>query len=239
MSEVALVVLMRWPSPHAGKTRLAGDVGAAAADRIHAAMVADTLGWPEPRPRLLAVAGSRRELRAASHAAPDAVVVPQPPGDLGQRIGAALCAAIRGGAERAVVVGTDSPTLPGALVGDCLELARPGVAGMVPARDGGFVALSLHARDAGDGVIPWLTAGIPWSTELAAAAVRRTARGHGVTVLSTPPWFDVDRGADLPRLRRALLASPERAPHTARCLADLGIAGSALRALRAELPTPG
>jgi hypothetical protein len=223
MSATVLVVLMRWPRRGEGKSRLAADIGVDATHRLHRAFVADTLAWPAPRPRLLAVAPDAAAVAAARAAAPDAAVVAQAGGALGRRIAGALRAAFAGGAECAVLVGTDSPSLPHRLVMGCSAAAADSGAAMVPARDGGFVALALHRDVASSRGLSWLESSrIAWSTETAAGDTRGAAREGGLEIAVTAPWYDVDGVADLDRLRADLLRDPLRAPRTLHCLQALG-----------------
>jgi len=231
----ALAVLMRWPRPGEGKTRLAAQIGVAAAHRLHSAFVADTLGWPAPRPRLLAVAPDDDAVAEARRCAPDAVVVRQAHGDLGVRIAAALSEALHGGAAAAVLVGTDSPSLPHGLVMACLHMAAfggdggDGCAAMVPAEDGGFVALAVSREAVARHGLDWLrNDGIEWSTAHTAAQTLAAARRAGLSPALTAPWYDVDGAADLPRLHADLRADPGRAPRTLRCLDALGEAPDAV-----------
>jgi uncharacterized protein len=222
MSAAALVVLMRWPRPGEGKTRLAARLGIEYAHRLHRAFVADTLAWPAPHRRVLAVAPDDAALAAAARAAPDAVVTAQAAGDLGCRIAAALGAAMRGGTDRAVLVGTDSPSLPSRLLWQCLDVAGDVGAAMVPAEDGGFIALAVHRGAARHGGLRWLRSGIAWSTSRTAEQTVAAARRARVAVGITAPWYDVDELEDLPRLHADLVAAPLQAPRTLRCLGELG-----------------
>jgi uncharacterized protein len=221
----ALAVLMRWPRPGEGKTRLAAQIGVTAAHRLHSAFVADTLGWPAPRPRLLAVSPDDDAVAEARRCAPDAVVVRQAHGDLGVRIAAALSEALHGDAAAAVLVGTDSPSLPHRLLMACLSAG----AAMVPAEDGGFVALAISREAVARHGLDWLRSdGIEWSTAHTAAQTLAAARRAGLSLALTAPWYDVDGAADLPRLHADLRADPGRAPHTLRCLEALDDAPDAV-----------
>ncbi len=101
---------------------------------------------------------------------------------------------------------------------------------MVPAEDGGFVALAVR-RDAWlrDG-LAWLRGGIAWSTEHTAAQARAAARRCGLSIALTEPWYDVDTAADLDRLFADLVCTPHRAPRTLGCLDALGAGRVAERA---------
>lgn len=222
----ALALLMRWPRPGEGKTRLAAQVGVPVAHRLHAAFVADTLAWPWPRPRLLAVSPDDDAVDAARVVAPDAVVMRQADGDLGTRIAALLEAALAHG-DVAVLVGTDSPSLPAELLHDCVDAARGGAA-TVPAEDGGFVALAVDGGAAARCGLDWLRDGdIAWSTAHTAAQTVAAAWRCGLRVHRTVPWYDVDGAADLYRLHRDLRTGRGRAPATLGTLDALAFPGVA------------
>lgn len=223
MSQAALAVLMRWPRPGEGKSRLAADVGVAAAHDLHRCFVADTLAWPWAGPRVLAVAPDLAAVASTRAAAPRALVVAQPDGDLGVRIARALRVALDTGATRALLVGTDSPSLPHRLLVACLDAAVRQGAAMVPAEDGGFVALAVDGAAVRAHGLHWLEdGGVAWSTDRTAAQVRAAARRRGLGVGCTTPWFDVDTVAGLERLHADLRRAPGRAPRTLRCLRRLG-----------------
>jgi glycosyltransferase A (GT-A) superfamily protein (DUF2064 family) len=230
VSDEALAVLMRWPRRGQGKSRLAAGVGVDAAHRLHRAFVADTLAWTWSGPRVLAVSPDAAAVLAARAAAPHASVVAQPARGLGERIAGGLDAALRTGASCAVLVGTDSPSLPHSLLLACVGAAVRYGAAMVPAEDGGFVALAVR-RDAWlrDG-LAWLRGGIAWSTEHTAAQARAAGRRCGLSVATTEPWYDVDTAADLDRLFADLVCTPHRAPRTLGCLDALGAGRVAERA---------
>ena len=95
----------------------------------------------------------------------------------------------------AVVLNSDSPTLPTAFLVETAEmLARPGERAVLgPASDGGYYLLGLktaHRRLFDD---------IAWSTERVAGETLERARGIGLDVHMLPVWYDVD---DIEGLRR-------------------------------------
>lgn len=227
MSAAALVVLMRWPRLGEGKTRLAAQIGAVAAHELHRCFVHDTLAWPAPRPLVLAVSPDAAAVAAVRRLSPDATVVAQADGALGRRIAGGLHAAFSGGADCAVLVGTDSPSLPHSLLMSCLRAATRRGCAMVPAGDGGFVALAMTRDSARRHGLDWLDGDIAWSTERAAVDTCRAAQRHGLDVASVAPWYDVDTAADLDRLQADLRSDPRRAPRTLRQL-DEWAAGAAV-----------
>lgn len=229
MSDAVLAVLMRWPRLGEGKTRLAAQIGAVAAHRLHRCFVLDTLAWGTPRPRVLAVSPGASE-DAVRRLAPDATVVRQVESGLGRRIAGGLRAAFALGGGCAVLVGTDSPSLPHGLVTDCLAAAAHHGAAMVPAADGGFVALALTRGSVQRCGLDWLDSDIAWSTERAAADTWRAAQDRGLDVATVAPWYDVDTAADLDRLHADLRSDPQRASRTLRWLDQRAAAATVERA---------
>src|SRR5689334_23403310 len=135
---------------------------------------------------------------------------------------------LRRGHESAVVLNSDSPTLPTAfLVETAQVLARPGDRAVLgPSTDGGYYLLGLkhaHARMFED---------ITWSTESVAQQTLARAREIGLDVHRLPAWYDVDdvdalkrldaelRGADL-ETRPQRAQQPRFAAHTAKLMRQL------------------
>lgn len=99
------------------------------------------------------------------------------------------------GHTAAVVLNSNSPTLPTALlVETAAALAQPGERAVLgPSTDGGYYLLglkSVHRR---------LCEDIAWSTERVAAQTLERARELALDVQLLPEWYDVD---DLDALRR-------------------------------------
>jgi hypothetical protein len=99
------------------------------------------------------------------------------------------------GHESAVVLNSDSPTLPTALLAETAEaLARPGDRAVLgPSSDGGYYLLGLKAAHR------HMFANVAWSTEQVAQQTLERAREIGLDVHRLPVWYDVD---DVEGLRR-------------------------------------
>jgi hypothetical protein len=102
----------------------------------------------------------------------------------------------------AVVLNSDSPTLPTALLVEAAEaLALPGDRAVLgPSSDGGYYLLGLkaaHRRMFED---------VAWSTERVAEQTLQRAREIGLTVHRLPVWYDVDDVGGLRRLHAELCA---------------------------------
>jgi uncharacterized protein len=125
----------------------------------------------------------------------------------------------------AVVLNSDSPTLPTALlVETARELARPGDRAVLgPSSDGGYYLLGLkraHRR---------LFEGVAWSTDVVARQTRERAAEIGLDVHVLPEWYDVDDVAALQLLRGEVIEgcafasnlNPAPATHATALLASL------------------
>ncbi len=125
---------------------------------------------------------------------------PQIDGDRGQRMQAFLAGELDDGADRVVLIGSDSPTLDPTIVVSaflCLE-SRDLVVG--PATDGGFYLIG--ARRAAPSVLE----GIDWqSPDVLSQTIDRLADTDRSLAL-LPPWYTIDRPDDLRMLAGHLRA---------------------------------
>ncbi len=109
----------------------------------------------------------------------------------------------------AVVLNSDSPTLPTAfLVETAAVLARPGDRAVLgPSSDGGYYLLGLKAAHR------HMFENIAWSTEQVAKQTLERAREIGLDVHRLPVWYDVDDVDGLRRLRAELSNRSDARPH--------------------------
>jgi uncharacterized protein len=100
----------------------------------------------------------------------------------------------------AVVLNSDSPTLPTAILVEAARvLAQPGDRAVLgPSTDGGYYLLGTKARHRG------LFEGISWSTEHVMRQTLQRAEELGLDVHVLPPWYDVDDRYSLKLLRAEL-----------------------------------
>jgi rSAM/selenodomain-associated transferase 1 len=113
------------------------------------------------------------------------------------------------GHSSAVVLNSDSPTLPTSLLNETAEvLARPGDRAVLgPSTDGGYYLLGLkmtHRRMFED---------IAWSTEHVAEQTLHRAREIGLDVHQLPVWYDIDDVESLRRLHAELSDDVLTKPH--------------------------
>ena len=142
-------------------------------------------------------------------------------GDLGRRLERTMTREIERGAP-VVVVGTDTPDLPPALVTRAFALLSREEIVFGPAYDGGYYLVGLRER-----VAPVFSLGRSWggASVLSQSLVRSGQAGMSAALL--PWWPDVDDHAALVRLARRLRAvhGSRRPSATAELLAELSDEG--------------
>ena len=219
MSAGAICIFAKAPQPGRTKTRLARDIGDAAAARLAEAFLLDT--WHKAV-ELAATSGARVVLvldgdpDTISPLVSAAQVVAQGTGDLGARLERALMRELEA-APWAVAIGTDSPTLPVRLIARACERLAGGAAAVLgPCDDGGFYLLGLRQCPRG------MLANLPWSSRDTCAATARRLEEQRFDVERLDAWYDVDEASDLERLR-AELAAGAIAPETRRALRALDL----------------
>lgn len=198
-ADVSLVVLAKAPELGRVKSRLAASIGAEAALLVYRQLLAITAkvvdAWPGPV--MLATTGDVARFEGGPLAR--CARMPQPAGDLGPRIAAALRSGLRC-AGATIVIGTDCPGLgiaPLRIV--AMALARAPVS-FGPATDGGFWAIATSTANTAD-VLEH--AKVAWSSASTLAEVREHLAQAGLRSGLGPELGDCD---DLTDLREAIAA---------------------------------
>ncbi len=202
---VPIALFARAPRPGAVKTRLIPAVGAQTAAALYGAFLRDTCDRVASVSELdpIVWAASDDDARALELGLP---VRAQPDADLGERMRAALEHGIEA-AGRAIVIGTDAPTLPVSILRAAVRALDTAELVLGPACDGGYYLIGARGR------VPALGPGVRWSTRHALAD---TLARNPVSAALLPPWYDVDTPEDLRLLRAHLALRPSAAPATAR-----------------------
>lgn len=195
-----LLLFARYPVPGQAKTRLIPALGPEGAARMHRRLVEHAAGVARvagkrggARVTVCCTGATRREFRA--WLGRDFRYAAQPAGDLGVRLRQALAAAIRSGARRAVISGTDVPDLSPAILHQALAGLRAHDVVLGPANDGGYYLIGMK-RDR-----PEIFAGIDWGTERVCEQTRAAIARHGLSVSELPTLADVDLPQDAVGLR--------------------------------------
>ncbi len=230
-SRPALIVFCREPVAHQAKTRLIRAMTPAAAAALSDAFIRDALAKTVsigPSRIVIAasatggVARSKYFRRLARRFG--AELIDQGDGSLGKRMARALEPFSSSGA---LLIGTDTPSLPIPLLAASFEALRRSRVLIAPSLDGGYYAIGVR------GAMPPIFTAIRWgSGGVFDSTVKRLERA-GIRYALGPAWYDVDRWDDvmllaahlrmLARARRRGGASP--CPATEAVLEQLGVLG--------------
>ena len=93
-----------------------------------------------------------------------------------------------------LILGTDSPHLPLAVLHQALNALNIYDVVLGPAEDGGYYLIGLSKP------CPALFEGIAWSTDQVLAQTLACAQSQALTAHLLPSWYDIDTVADLRRL---------------------------------------
>lgn len=203
-----LGVFAKYPRPGSVKTRLADHIGAESACQIYEQFLAIILQRfvHFADQRILACWPPQAISEFSTSSTAGWQVAAQRGADLGARMESFFQDAMAAGAERVVVIGSDSPTLPAPHVEEALERLREVPVVLGPSDDGGYYLLGLRRE------IPPIFADMPWSSAQVWSETVRRLRGCGLPFAELAPWYDVDNAEDLNRLaqelRRPEYASP-------------------------------
>ncbi len=131
---------------------------------------------------------------------PGIPLVAQRGADLGARMADSLKGFLQQGYRQAVLIGSDAPDLPLALVGQAFTALQQAEVVLAPATDGGYVLIGESSHR------PELFKAIQWSTDKVLSETLRRIEHYGIAATRLDSWEDLD---DLPSLRKFIHRSPE------------------------------
>ncbi len=205
---VALAVMAKVPAPGEVKTRLCPPLDsrqAAALARCFLQDRVDQLAGLAVGDPIVAFTPPGREAEVRALLPREVRLVPQAGADLGARLDRLLTGLLAEHYAGAIAVDADSPTLPSTFLRQACAHLLQGTADVVvgPCEDGGYYLIGLRVP------APALFREMPWSTPAVLEETVARARQLALRVTLLPPWFDVDRGEDLARLRASPHANPD------------------------------
>jgi uncharacterized protein len=228
-SRPALIVFCREPIANQTKTRLIGSITPAGAAALADAFIRDALDKAVSiRPSRIVIAASapggaensRYFGRLARRFGGE--LIDQGTGSLGKRMARALEPFSPDGA---LLIGTDTPSLPIRLLGASLDALRRNPVVIAPSLDGGYYAVGVR------GPMPPIFTAIRWGSGSVFDSTIKRLKCAGIQYALGPAWYDVDRWADvlllaghlrlLARARPRAAASP--CPATEALLKRLGL----------------
>jgi rSAM/selenodomain-associated transferase 1 len=210
----ALMVMAKKPVVGRTKTRLSPPLSGQQATDLYRCLLLDTLELMkrvEGVQPIIAYLPSDAEPFFRRFAPSGFGFVPQKGGALRERLDNVLTHCLQMGYTQAVVMDSDSPTLPVAYLKQAFrELDDPAVDVVLgPSDDGGYYLIGLKSPCSA------LFRGIVMSTPTVMAETLERAQKQGLRVACLPRWYDVDTSEELEKLIEELRSQPGHlAPHT-------------------------
>ena len=194
---VSIAILAQAPIPGFAKTRLIPAIGAHAAavlqERLTGRTVATALAAGIGPVTLCCEPDATHDTFLKMVARMKITLRPQPQGDLGAR----MLAAVAGSAGPVLVIGTDCPGLTEAHLRSAASALREGNdVVLIPAENGGYVLVGLRKAQ------PTPFSNIPWVRSTVLADMRARIVEQRLMLVERPPLWDVDTELDLARLER-------------------------------------
>ena len=195
-----LLVVAKQPAPGQTKTRLCPPLTPAQAADLYDCFLLDTLDTMRKVKYVQRVIGFLPE-NAQDYfyqLAPDMGLVCQRGNSLGERLDHLLTEALANGSRRAVVMDSDSPTLPASFITRAFEQLANADVVLGPTQDGGYYLIGLKQPQ------PHLLREVQMSTPQVLSDTLALAEATGLAVSLLPAWYDVDTIDDLHHLDREL-----------------------------------
>jgi rSAM/selenodomain-associated transferase 1 len=187
-------IFARHPVPGKVKTRLAAELGEKRAAEIYGAFITDLADRFRgiAAARILCYCPGSTDSRHYFEAVVgrDYRLWPQPDADLGARMQRFFEDHIRSAGDRAVIIGSDSPTLPQDFVERAFSALDTADCVIGPATDGGFYLIGMCDRT-------WpVLSGVEWSTSRVLDQTVQRLEACGARLALLPAWYDVDTPDD-------------------------------------------
>ncbi len=190
-----LLIFLKEPTPGHVKTRLAASIGKEAAGMVYRACVELTLQRLAHlrEEGVLCVDPPEALARTRDWLGPDWTLQAQRGSDLGARLASATGRAFADGAQRVVVLGTDSPWVRERDIVAAFAALRRADVVLGPTTDGGYYLIGLSR------LVPEIFEGIAWSSPSVAAQTRANAHTLGLRLAMLRPGYDLDQLDDVRR----------------------------------------
>lgn len=199
-----LLVVAKQPAPGQTKTRLCPPLTPPQAADLYDCFLRDTLALMRQVPDVQRVIGFLPEDAQTyfRQLAPDMALVCQRGVSLGERLDQLLTEALAGGSPRAVIMNSDSPTLPPHYLSQAFERLTEADVVLGPTRDGGYYLIGMNQPR------PHLLRQVQMSTPHVLTDTLALAEATGLTVSLLPTWYDVDTITELHQLDQEIAANP-------------------------------
>ena len=197
MLDSGLIFFMKYPERGLVKNRLAEELGDDLTVRLYSNFVLDVLETCQmvEAETIIAYSISNNMKNKKLFWNGEFKDFPQKGDDPGKKIFNAMSEASKMGYKKCVVIGTDSPDLPAAVIGEAFEMLNECDAVIGPGSDGGYYLLGL----AQDKIDPKIFEKIKWGSPSVFEDIHRNIKKCGLTNHVLPEWDDIEDINDLKR----------------------------------------
>ena len=207
MPHTQLLVFAKYPEPGSVMTRLSPSIPPERAADIQRACIRLLCErafrcWPV-RPLLMITPDDSAD-QFRDVVGPFVRMRSQGTGSLGDRLERAIGRAIDEGERAVLVIGSDSPTLPDAMIQQAIDRLADHDAVIGPCRDGGFYLIGVRRFQEG------MLDGVMWSSDQAAVQVVRRLERLGWQLAVLDEWYDIDHIEDVKRAAEDLRLQDRR-----------------------------
>ena len=192
----AIIIFAKYPTPGKVKTRLGAKVGNQVAAELYRLFLGLTFelvqkGFTE---NIFVACEPEERLDDFILLFPNKFnYFPQKCQDLGQRILHSIRYVLNRGANKIIIIGSDSPTLPSHIIGHAFNCLNAYDLVLGPAEDGGYYLIGLTKAH------EELFVNMQWSSSSVLQTTMNCAFELGLTVSLLPEWYDVDELHNLER----------------------------------------
>lgn len=195
-----LIIFVKYPQPGFVKTRLAKEIGKENAASLYRLFVEAILSRTDDKNfnRVIFYTPAEKRHQIKDWIGSDMDIYPQKGKDLGERLSHAFKFIFEKGAKRAVVIGSDSPTIDKKIILQAFKELEYNECVIGPSSDGGYYLVGLsyfHTEIFKD---------ITWSTNKVYEQTLNRLRKLKLKFSSLDELFDVDNFEDLVTLKRSL-----------------------------------
>ena len=198
-----LIIFAKSPIPGKVKTRLTPHITPTEAAELYKAFIADIIfNAHKLKCERITLAYTPSDAEATFHSICGQSVnyLPQKGDNLGERMKNAFKHAFDKGSTRAVIIGTDSPTLPLSYIQKAFGVLKEVPITIGPTFDGGYYIIGLSEQN--DAIFD----GIDWSTSKVFDQTLTRIQAINKQLYVLPPWYDVDTPDNLEFLRSHIQA---------------------------------
>jgi uncharacterized protein len=219
----ALAVMAKAPLAGQVKTRLLPPLTAQEAAELSRALLVDQLDQLQELDATdfyLFFAPNEALLLMTELAPPCFCLLPQPEGDLGERMAGVFAELFHMGHKNVILIGSDLPPVPLRYFAEAYAFLTTSNRRVVlgPSRDGGYYLVGANQPT------PEIFQSMSWSHSQVLAQTRDKLACLQIDCHLLPPWFDIDTVHDLRHLESVLDAALEKAmPNTLPLLRRLGL----------------